>query len=136
MIPRFRNYHCAGRRDWRKPYEPYPESQAGIWVTDHPPDKLLRLDNPVVFRYVFAMTETEQTILQELLGMEEALATMQSANPKPNLVAIFQRIDSLTAQLPKNGDAELLHFLHKKSYEKARLHLQDRSSENARGTGR
>lgn len=80
------------------------------------------------------MTEIETTILQELLGMEKALATMQTADPKPNLVEIFQRIDTLTAEIPKDGDSELLHFLHKKSYEKARLHLQGRSSENARGT--
>ncbi len=105
------------------------------WQVVHTPPAA-SLDKPSDFRYPLPMTETEQSILQELLGMEEALANMQTANPKPDLVAIFQRIDSLTAQLPKNGDAELLHFLHKKSYEKARLHLQDRSAENARGTCR
>lgn len=84
------------------------------------------------FRYPFGMTEMEQTILDELLGMERALATMQTANPKPNLVEIFQRIDHLTAQMPKGSDPELLHFLHKKSYEKARMHLQGRAAE--RGT--
>lgn len=81
------------------------------------------------------MTETEQLIFDELIGMETALANLQ-AQPKPNLVAIFERIDELTRQLPKDADPELLHFLHKKSYEKARLHLQGRGAENARGTCR
>jgi len=81
------------------------------------------------------MTETEQLILDELTSLETALANLQ-LDPKPNLVAIFERIDELTGQLPKNGDPELLHFLHKKSYEKARFHLQGRSAENARGTCR
>lgn len=79
------------------------------------------------------MSDTEQQILDELVSLENALANMQ-ADPKPNLVEIFQRIDDLTAQLPKDADPELLHFLHKKSYEKARFHLQGRGAENARGT--
>ncbi len=80
------------------------------------------------------MTETEQTILDQLVALEGALATIQTANPKPDLVGMFKRIDELTARLPKNSDPELLHFLHKKSYEKARFHLQGRGAENARGT--
>lgn len=80
------------------------------------------------------MTETEQSILDELLALENALATIQTADPKPDLVAHFQKIDDLTNSMPKGSDPELLHFLHKKSYEKARFHLQGRSAENARGT--
>ena len=40
---------------------------------------------------------------------------------------------SLTAQLGAQGDASLLHYLHKKSYEKAQLYLEGRDAENARG---
>lgn len=82
------------------------------------------------------MTETENKILQELNGLNATLATYAAAEPKPDLVAIFNRLDGLTAELPKNADPELLHFLHKKSYEKARLLLEGRNSENAQGSCR
>ena len=70
------------------------------------------------------MTETEKAILDTLLDLEAKVQQMKTANPKPNLMPIFARLDELTAQLPRGTDPELLHFLHKKSYEKARLLLQ------------
>jgi len=79
------------------------------------------------------MTESEQKILQALLDLEGAVASMPTANPKPNLLTLFSRIDELTRQLPREADPSLLHYLHKKSYEKARLLLQGREAENARG---
>jgi hypothetical protein len=82
------------------------------------------------------MTDTESQILQELNGLNTALATITTTDPKPDLVSLFHRIDTLTSQLPRNADPELLHFLHKKSYEKARLLLEGRRHENARGTCR
>ena len=82
------------------------------------------------------MTETEATILRELVGLDMALATIATANPKPDLLAIFQRLDGLTTALPKTADPELLHFMHKKSYQKARLLLEGRSGENAAGSCR
>ena len=82
------------------------------------------------------MTDVESAILSALLELEEKVAQMRTATPKPNLLPVFERLDTLTAQLPKNADPELLHFLHKKSYEKARLLLEGRNSENKRGTCR
>jgi hypothetical protein len=79
------------------------------------------------------MTETEQAILQSLLELEQTVATMPAANPKPNLLPLFSRLEELTRQLPRGTDPSLLHYLHKKSYEKARLFLQGREAENARG---
>ena len=79
------------------------------------------------------MTETEQSILQALLELERTVASMPTANPKPNLLPMFLRIDELTRQLPRESDPSLMHYLHKKSYEKARLLLQGREAENARG---
>ena len=70
------------------------------------------------------MTETEQNILQALLDMDDAVRRMPTANRKPDLMAMFARIDALAAQLPAGADGELKHFLQRKSYEKARLHLQ------------
>ena len=75
------------------------------------------------------MTETEKNILQALLDLEAAVRTMSSANPKPSLLPRFARIDELTSQLPRATDPSLLHYLHKKSYEKARHFLQGRDPE-------
>jgi len=80
------------------------------------------------------MTETEQKILQALLEMDSAVQQMKTANPKPNLLPIFTRLDDLTRQLPPDVDPDLRHYMVRKSYEKARLHLQGRGAENARGS--
>jgi hypothetical protein len=79
------------------------------------------------------MIELEEQILQALLQLGETVRTMPTANPKPNLLPIFERIDSLTRQLPTSTDPGLLHYLHKKSYDKARLWLQGRDAENRAG---
>jgi len=78
----------------------------------------------------------EQNILNALVELENAVKSMATANPKPNLLPLFSRIDELTGQLPRNADPQLLHYLHKKSYEKARLFLQDRDAENQIGNCR
>jgi len=80
-----------------------------------------------------AMTELEQNILSALLDLERTVAAMPQANPKPSLLPLFARIDELMRTLPPTSDPLLLHYLHKKSYEKARLFLQGREEENARG---
>jgi hypothetical protein len=82
------------------------------------------------------MTETEKNILQALLNLDSAVRTMASANPKPSLLPLFSRIDELTRQLPSATDPSLLHYLHKKSYEKARLFLEGREAENQAGNCR
>ena len=79
------------------------------------------------------MTETEQAILKSLIELDEAVKAMPKAGPKPNLPPIFARLDELTRRLPKNTAPDLMHFLHKKSYEKARLWLEGRGAGNARG---
>ena len=80
------------------------------------------------------MNSVEQELLHELVGLEDAVAQLPTANPKPNLAEFFARIDALTTQLPKGTDPALLHYLHKKSYQKARLHLQGRDAENTTGS--
>ena len=82
------------------------------------------------------MTETEQHLLAALRELERAVATMATAQPKPDLLAIFTRLDDLTRQLPRDADPSLLHYLHKKSYEKARLFLEGRDAENQLGNCR
>ena len=82
------------------------------------------------------MTETQRQILEALLELERAVASMSTANPKPNLLSLFSRIDSLTASLPTSTDPNLLHYLHKRSYQKARIHLEGNDAENQVGNCR
>jgi hypothetical protein len=82
------------------------------------------------------MTAIEKSILDSLLELESTIKTMASADPKPSLQPQFKRLDELTRQLPKDTDPNLLHYLHKKSYEKARLFLQNRDAENQLGNCR
>jgi hypothetical protein len=79
------------------------------------------------------MTATEKTIWQALVDLDQQVKSMPTANPKPNLLPLFNRLDELTRQLPPQSDPQLLHYLHKKSYEKARLFLEGRDAENAAG---
>ena len=79
------------------------------------------------------MNELENSILQALAELENAVKAMPTAEPKPNLLPLFERLDNLTRSLPANADPNLRHYLHKKSYEKARLLLKGRNAENSRG---
>ena len=80
------------------------------------------------------MTTTEHAILDCLVELDTAVKSMKTAVPKPDLTKIFGRLDDLTSQLPRGTDPGLLHYLHKKSYEKARLFLQGRDAENTSGS--
>jgi hypothetical protein len=94
---------------------------------------LISIISGLIRRILFEMSETERAILQALVELDTAVKSLTTANPKPNLVPMFNRLDELTRQLPKNASPDLLHYLHKKSYEKARLWLEGRGAENARG---
>ena len=74
------------------------------------------------------MTTTEQQLLDTLLELEDAIARI-NAKPKPDLMKIFGRLDELTSEIPKDSPPDLLHYLHKKSYQKARLFLQGQDPE-------
>jgi hypothetical protein len=80
------------------------------------------------------MSDTEREILSTLNELDVLVGSMKTANPKPNLMPLFAKLDGLTRQLGRESDPSLLHYLHKKSYEKARLYLQGRDAENAAGT--
>lgn len=73
----------------------------------------------------------EQNVLQTLQELDRAVKAMSTANPKPNLLPLFARLDELAAQLPPDADPELRHFLNRKSYEKAQACLEGRTA--ARG---
>jgi len=81
-------------------------------------------------------TPVENELSGALFELDNAVKSMPAANPKPNLLPLFARIDELAGKLPRETDPALLHYLHKKSYEKARLWLQDRDAENQVGNCR
>ena len=68
--------------------------------------------------------------------IERALRNAEEQNVKWNTLTPFllTRLDELTRALPANTAPALLHYLHRKSYEKARLWLEGRDAENARGS--
>lgn len=80
------------------------------------------------------MTEIESQLLDALLELENAGRTAAHPGPQPDLLSRFKRIDALAGQLPPDADPELRHFLARKSYVKAREHLQGLTA--ARGSCR
>jgi len=70
------------------------------------------------------MTTAEREILTVLEQLQTTVAQMKTANPKPDLKPIFAELDKLTKSLPKDSDPQLLHFLHRGSFEKAQQWLQ------------
>ena len=82
------------------------------------------------------MTATEQSLLQALIELEQTAQSMPTARPRPDLLPFFARIDELTRQLPKDTDPALLHYLQRKSYEKARRWLEGLEAENHSGNCR
>ncbi len=79
-----------------------------------------------------ALTETEQSILETLNELANAAKIAKTA--KPDFQGIFRRLDDLAGRLPGTADPDLKHYLVRKSYEKARLLLEGRGAENARGS--
>jgi len=82
------------------------------------------------------MTAIEQILLQALVDLDHAVRSLRTAHPKPDLPALFARVEALAGQLPRGTDPALLHYLQKKSYEKARLFLLGRDAENQAGNCR
>ena len=72
------------------------------------------------------MTAIERDLLKALQDLDATVKTMATTNPRPNLLPLFQRIESLADQLPRSTSPDLLHYLQKKSYEKARFWLEGR----------
>lgn len=80
------------------------------------------------------MGEIEQQILHVLVELEDAVKAARTANKKPDLLPIFARIDQLAARLESGTDPDLVHYLRRKSYEKARVWLEGRRGEIRAGS--
>jgi hypothetical protein len=79
------------------------------------------------------MTEIEKQILAALQQLDAAVAGLKAGGPKADVGARLATLDALAEQLPPNTNPQLRHYLRNKSYEKARLLLEGRDAENARG---
>ena len=77
-----------------------------------------------------AMESLEQALLDKLLELETASKTLASVKPKPNLMRLFGEIENMAGRLPKSSNPSLLHYLRRKSYQKARLLLQGEDPES------
>jgi len=80
------------------------------------------------------VTSTEREVLNTVLELEERVAALAGGKGGPSLLPIFERLRELTGKLPAATDPTLLHYLHKQSWQKARLWLQGREAENVIGT--
>jgi hypothetical protein len=70
------------------------------------------------------MTPAETEILVLLQQLQTTVSQMATADPKPDLRPIFAKLAELTKALPKETDSQLLHFLHRGSFEKAQQWLE------------
>ena len=76
------------------------------------------------------MESLEQALLGKLLELETAAKTLAAAKPKPDLMRLFGEIENLAGRLPQSSNPSLLHYLQRKSYQKARLLLQGENPES------
>ena len=72
------------------------------------------------------MNSIESSILDQLENLDRSVKSMATAQPKPNLIPIFEELDRLADALGPEGDPQLKHFLEGKSYQKAMLYLSRR----------
>ena len=59
-------------------------------------------------------TPLEENLLNAFIELDNAVKAMPAADPKPNLLPLFARIDELTKQLPRDADPALLHYCTRK----------------------
>lgn len=81
-------------------------------------------------------TPLEKELLQTLEMLSSAVRNVSASGTKPDFLPLFAKLDDLSRGLPRDTDPALLHYMHKKSYEKARLLLLGRDSENQAGSCR
>jgi hypothetical protein len=79
------------------------------------------------------MTELEEQLHTALIELDRTVKQMAATQQAVDLIPLFRRIDQLGAQLPPGTDPQLLHFLQRKSFEKATLWLEGRKAEITRG---
>jgi|GEM_PF-2887882 len=65
------------------------------------------------------MNETERLLLAALRELDQVVKTIASSHSKPDLLAYFQRIESLASASGGQLDPQLAHYIQRGSYQKA-----------------
>lgn len=79
------------------------------------------------------MTELEHELHSALVSLDRAVREMAVTKQPVDLMPLFARIDELGAKLPPGTDPQLIHFIQRKSFEKATLWLEGRKAQITRG---
>jgi hypothetical protein len=79
------------------------------------------------------MTQLEKQIHEALVALDRAVKSLAGSEKPPDLLPLLTRIDELSLQLPACSDPQLVHFLQRRSFEKALLWLEGRKPEITRG---
>jgi hypothetical protein len=80
------------------------------------------------------MNDIEQAIFSRLTELDQQVRAIRASGARPDLQPLFAQLEALAGELPLGSNPDLLHYLRKKSYEKARLLLAGREAENRRGS--
>jgi hypothetical protein len=84
--------------------------------------------------YFQTVTSNEQVVLKTLVELEARVAHLAAHKSGPSLLPLFDQLRQLTHDMPPSTDPTLLHYLHKQSWQKARLWLEGREAENVTGS--
>jgi hypothetical protein len=79
------------------------------------------------------MSGLEEQVYEALKALDRSVKSLSTQKPPPDLLPLLRRIDELGSQLPPGTDPQLLHFLQRRSFEKALLWLEGRKAEITRG---
>ena len=71
----------------------------------------------------------ESRLLEALQALDAAVHSRAPGSPPLDVRPHLAALDHLSRGLPPDADPELVHYLHRRSYEKARLFLQGRMAE-------
>ncbi len=74
------------------------------------------------------MNVVERELLDALVGLE-GVAGSGAPGPRPGLAEALRRVEEAARRLPAGTSGDLLHYLGKRSYEKARLWLEGKDPE-------
>lgn len=80
------------------------------------------------------MTSLESEILRELVRLDDTVADM-AAGRAGSVLPVTRRIDELARLLPAEADPQLVHYLRKHSYGKARLSLEGKGEVESTAPG-
>ena len=79
------------------------------------------------------MNTIESRLLAALGALNACVGPRPAGSPPPDVRPHLAELDRLTRELPSHADPELLHYLHRRSYDKARLYLEGRMAEIQKG---